>query len=222
MKLLVTGGAGFIGSNFIRSWLADHPSDEAVNLDLLTYAGDRASLADVERGAGRRYTFARGDIADEAAVMFERDARVVAPDAVVLAIALANDIWNNDWSFESRYPTAPKPFFTLEGGGLVLTPAPPIGTDVRISSALARSTFLSALKSGLIEPFSFRGVRAEQLGVLEDPQGEWQRAWDITERLGGAARSANVPLLIVLIPDPCQVHANSCAGRPDLSSSDYP
>ncbi len=64
MKLLVTGGAGFIGSNFIRYWLARHAGDSIVNLDLLTYAGDRSSLADVERTLARRYRFVHGDIAN--------------------------------------------------------------------------------------------------------------------------------------------------------------
>jgi dTDP-glucose 4,6-dehydratase len=68
MKLLVTGGAGFIGSNFIRSWLSGHTVDTVVNVDLLTYAGDKTSLADVERSAGSRYTFMRADIADQGAV----------------------------------------------------------------------------------------------------------------------------------------------------------
>jgi len=68
MKLLVTGGAGFIGSNFIRRWLAEHPADSVVNVDLLTYAGDRSSLADVEREFGSRYAFVRADIADVSAI----------------------------------------------------------------------------------------------------------------------------------------------------------
>jgi dTDP-glucose 4,6-dehydratase len=62
MKLVVTGGAGFIGSNFIRHVLQAHPEDSVVNLDKLTYAGNRASLADVE--GDRRYTFVQGDICD--------------------------------------------------------------------------------------------------------------------------------------------------------------
>jgi dTDP-glucose 4,6-dehydratase len=62
MRLLVTGGAGFIGSNFIRHVLAEHPDDTVVNLDKLTYAGNRANLADLE--GDPRYTFVRGDICD--------------------------------------------------------------------------------------------------------------------------------------------------------------
>ena len=50
MKLLVTGGAGFIGSNFIRYWLQAHPSDRIVNIDKLTYAGNRQNLEGVSPG----------------------------------------------------------------------------------------------------------------------------------------------------------------------------
>ena len=62
MKLLVTGGSGFIGSNFVRHVLATHPDDTVVNLDKLTYAGNPANLKDVERDP--RYTFVHGDICD--------------------------------------------------------------------------------------------------------------------------------------------------------------
>lgn len=62
MKLLVTGGAGFIGSNFIHYWLANHPEDYIVNLDVLTYAGNLASLKDLE--ANSHYSFVKGDITD--------------------------------------------------------------------------------------------------------------------------------------------------------------
>jgi dTDP-glucose 4,6-dehydratase len=64
MRMLVTGGAGFIGSNFIRYWLRGNPGDEIVNLDLLTYAGDPSTLRDVERDHGPRYRLVKADIAD--------------------------------------------------------------------------------------------------------------------------------------------------------------
>ena len=60
MRLLVTGGAGFIGSNFVHYWLERHPQDHVVVYDLLTYAGNRASLAEVED----RIAFVQGDICD--------------------------------------------------------------------------------------------------------------------------------------------------------------
>ena len=60
MRLLVTGGAGFIGSNFVHYWLERHPNDHVVVYDLLTYAGNRASLAEVED----RIAFVQGDICD--------------------------------------------------------------------------------------------------------------------------------------------------------------
>jgi dTDP-glucose 4,6-dehydratase len=60
MRLLVTGAAGFIGSNFVRFWLDHHPDDHVVAYDLLTYAGNRATLADLED----RLVFVQGDIAD--------------------------------------------------------------------------------------------------------------------------------------------------------------
>jgi dTDP-glucose 4,6-dehydratase len=62
MKLVVTGGAGFIGSNFIRYVLAQHPQDSILNLDKLTYSGNLQTLRDVEKD--ERYTFVRGDIGD--------------------------------------------------------------------------------------------------------------------------------------------------------------
>jgi dTDP-glucose 4,6-dehydratase len=66
MKLLVTGGAGFIGSNFIRYILANHPEDEIINFDKLTYAGNLDNLKDLEQDP--RYKFYKGDICDAKAV----------------------------------------------------------------------------------------------------------------------------------------------------------
>ncbi len=62
MKILVTGGAGFIGSNFIRYWLKKYPQDKVINLDALTYAGNLASLKDIK--GNPNYKFIKGNICD--------------------------------------------------------------------------------------------------------------------------------------------------------------
>jgi len=62
MKLLITGGAGFIGSNFIHYWLKNHPQDEIINLDKLTYAGNLENLRFIEKKPN--YRFIKGDICD--------------------------------------------------------------------------------------------------------------------------------------------------------------
>ncbi len=63
MKILVTGGAGFIGSNFIRYILSKYPDYRIVNLDKLTYAGNLDNLSDVENHSN--YQFIKGDICDQ-------------------------------------------------------------------------------------------------------------------------------------------------------------
>ncbi|HVC25334.1 MAG TPA: dTDP-glucose 4,6-dehydratase [Acidimicrobiales bacterium] len=63
MRALVTGGAGFIGSNFVRYWVERHPDDEIVVLDALTYAGNRANLAPLDTDG--TVTFVRGDIGNQ-------------------------------------------------------------------------------------------------------------------------------------------------------------
>ena len=64
MKILITGGAGFIGTNFIRYYLCKHPESEIIVLDKLTYAGRRENLEDILE----RITFIQGDICDRAVV----------------------------------------------------------------------------------------------------------------------------------------------------------
>ena len=77
MRLLVTGGAGFIGSNFARYWVEQHPEDHVVVYDVLTYAGNRPSLSDIED----RIVFVQGDICDPTAA--EKALRGEGIDTVV-------------------------------------------------------------------------------------------------------------------------------------------
>ncbi len=77
MKILVTGGVGFIGSNFIHYWLKKHPDDKIINLDVLTYAGNLENLKDIEDN--KNYRFVKGDICDAELV----DGLVKAVDLIV-------------------------------------------------------------------------------------------------------------------------------------------
>jgi dTDP-glucose 4,6-dehydratase len=79
MKLLITGGAGFIGANFVYHMLEKHPSYELICLDALTYAGNLETLKDA--ASADNFKFVKGDIRDRAAVfaLFESE----RPDAVV-------------------------------------------------------------------------------------------------------------------------------------------
>ena len=86
MRLLVTGGAGFIGSNFVHYWVERHPDDHVVVYDLLTYAGNRASLADVED----RIVFVQGDIAD-----YEHAAKVLADEEIDTVVNFAAESHNS-------------------------------------------------------------------------------------------------------------------------------
>ena len=84
MRLLVTGGAGFIGSNFVRYWLEQQPDDHVVALDLLTYAGDRRNLD------GLHVRLAEGDIADPELVE-----RVLAEEEIDVVVNFAAESHNS-------------------------------------------------------------------------------------------------------------------------------
>ncbi len=71
MRLLVTGGLGFIGSNFIKYWFKKHSRDTIINLDKVTYAADKRNLVEIEK---YNYTFIKGDISNpKTALTYSKD-----------------------------------------------------------------------------------------------------------------------------------------------------
>jgi dTDP-glucose 4,6-dehydratase len=86
VRLLVTGAAGFIGSNFVRRWIERHPRDHVVAYDLLTYAGNRANLDDVDEGI----TFVHGDIGDR-----DLAERVLRDEGVEVVVNFAAESHNS-------------------------------------------------------------------------------------------------------------------------------
>ena len=96
MKVIVTGGAGFIGANFVHTLLEDHPDVDVVVLDKFTYAGNRGSLEDVNQDVARHLTIIEGDVADMDVI----DPLVAQADAVVHFAAESH----NDNSLSDPYP----------------------------------------------------------------------------------------------------------------------
>jgi len=118
VRLLVTGGAGFIGSNFIRYYLGRHPGARILNLDKLTYAGNLENLAEVENHPG--YRFCQGDICDAALV-----ARLFAAERPEVVVHFAAE------SHVDRSILAPSPAFetNLRGTFTLLEAAREYGVE---------------------------------------------------------------------------------------------
>jgi dTDP-glucose 4,6-dehydratase len=128
MNILVTGGCGFIGSNFIRQRLLEGAGGRVVNLDKLTYAGNPANLADV--AGDPRYAFVHGDIGDEALVA----SRLLAEHDIGAVVNFAAE------SHVDRSIDSPEPFVqTNVVGTLRLLNA--AGATGRASAAGARESF---------------------------------------------------------------------------------
>ncbi|BBD07166.1 dTDP-glucose 4,6-dehydratase [Desulfovibrio ferrophilus] len=106
MKLLVTGGCGFIGTNFIYHMLAKHQDLSIVNLDKLTYAGNRANLAPLEEKNDGRYSFVRADIADADAM-----ASILKEHSIEAVVNFAAE------SHVDRSISDPAPFITTNVNG---------------------------------------------------------------------------------------------------------
>ncbi|OGC39049.1 dTDP-glucose 4,6-dehydratase [candidate division WWE3 bacterium RBG_13_37_7] len=93
MNILVTGGAGFIGSNFIHYWLQKYPNDNIVNLDALTYAGNLNNLKDIQEN--QHYKFVKGDIADT-----ERNKNLILGEKINVIVNFAAESHNGRAAIE--------------------------------------------------------------------------------------------------------------------------
>jgi len=91
MKLLITGGAGFIGSNFIHYWLKKYPEDKIVNLDILTYAGNLENLKDLkaDKRLSAYYKFVKGDICD-----LEKNKQLIKDEGIDVIVNFAAESHN--------------------------------------------------------------------------------------------------------------------------------
>ncbi|NHZ69841.1 MAG: dTDP-glucose 4,6-dehydratase, partial [Thermotogales bacterium] len=165
-NLLITGGAGFIGSNFVRYWLTSHPEDRVVNLDALTYAGNLENLKDVEDNSN--YRFVRGDICDAECVknVLEEekidsiinfaaeshvDRSILGPEAFIKTnihgtftlLEAARKLWDKDnTSCRFLHVSTDEVYGSLESGDPAFTEETPFAPNSPYSASKASSDHL--------------------------------------------------------------------------------
>ncbi|MFC1772728.1 dTDP-glucose 4,6-dehydratase [Pseudomonadota bacterium] len=165
-KLLVTGGAGFIGSNFVRYWLKHHPEDRVINLDALTYAGNLESLKDIADNPN--YRFVHGDICDTEGVsrLFKEeqidtvvnfaaeshvDRSILGPEAFIKTnvfgtftlLEVARNSWSGDkTSCRFLHVSTDEVYGSLESGDPAFTEETPFAPNSPYSASKASSDHL--------------------------------------------------------------------------------
>jgi dTDP-glucose 4,6-dehydratase len=161
MKVLITGGCGFIGSNFIRFFSKQHPTYKVINVDKLTYAGNLENLKGFERK--KNYRFVRGDISN--AAQMKHVFRRFQPDAVINFAAE---------SHVDRSISAPAPFIktNFQGVGVLLNCALEYGikrflqisTD-EVYGSILRGKFSEASALEPSSPYSASKAAADVLTI---------------------------------------------------------
>jgi len=165
--LLITGGAGFIGSNFVRYWLEQHPEDRVINLDALTYAGNLENLAGVEKY--ENYRFVHADICDASLVnkLFEEenidtvvhfaaeshvDRSITGPEAFIRTnvhgtfslLEVARKYWVNDTDrCRFLHVSTDEVYGSLEADDPAFTEATPFAPNSPYSASKASSDHLA-------------------------------------------------------------------------------
>lgn len=139
MKIAVTGGAGFIGSAFVRHWIKSHPKDQLINIDKLTYAGNLENLREIEKS--QNYTFLKADIADSQAML-------KALEKIDTLVNFAAE------SHVDRSITDPNPFIetNIKGTAVLLEAAK--GNDVKKIIHFSTDEVFGALTLGSNEKFT--------------------------------------------------------------------
>ena len=165
--ILVTGGAGFIGANFILNFMAGNPQCRVINLDILTYAGNLENLRSVE--ADPRYRFVRGDIGDAALV-----ARLLAEEKVEAVVHFAAE------SHVDRSITGPEIFIRTNV----------LGTQVLLEESRKH------WQSGAVADFRYLQVSTDEVYGSLGATGFYTEETPITPNSPYSASKAGADLLV--------------------------